>query len=141
MDFLRKDLIRTFSYTNINEYRCMEKQVVVNGRTYVKLGQSQAVTMVGNLYKCWDPIVKSYKYVLMVGVAKQHPRDLKITKQEGYSIANEKAYASPSIVMEVTKDFGKEQFKYLAMCYGEILPLEMVKTSKEIEAEKNSQLC
>jgi hypothetical protein len=119
----------------------MEKQVVVNGRTYVKLGQSQAVTMVGNLYKCWDPIVKSYKYVLMVGVAKQHPRDLKITKQEGYSIANEKAYASPSIVMEVTKDFGKEQFKYLAMCYGEILPLEMVKTSKEIEAEKNSQLC
>ncbi len=140
MDFLRKDLVRTFAYTTMNEYRGMERQVVVNGRTYVKLGQAQAVTLVGNLYKCWDPIVKSYKYVLMVGVAKQHPCDLKITKQEGYAIANENAYASPSIVMEVAKDFNREKFEYISMCYIELMHLSFVKTKKEIDAEKNSEI-
>ena len=137
---MRKDLIRTFSYTNMNDYRGMETKVVVNGRTYVKLGQAQAVTMVGNLYKCWDPSVESYKYMLMVGVAKQHPCDLKITKQEGYAIANENAYASPSIVMEVTKDFDKEKFIYTAMCYIELMHLSFVKTKKEIDAQKNPDM-
>lgn len=136
MDFLTKDLVRTFSYTNINDFRSMEKQVVVNGRTYIKLGQAQAVTMVGNLYRCYDPIVKSNKYVLMVGVAKQHPRDLKITKREGYAIANENAYASPSIVMEVDHEFNKEKFKYFSMLYIETMHLSMVKTKKEIDAEE-----
>lgn len=137
MDFLTKDLVRTFVYTTMNDCRCMDRNVVVNGRTYVKLGQAQAVTMVGNLYKCWDPIVKSYKYMLMVGVAKQHPCDLNITKKEGYAIANENAYASPSIVMEVSKEFNKEKFMYLSMCYIEMLHLSFVKTTKEIAAEKN----
>jgi hypothetical protein len=140
MDFLRKDLVRTFAYTTMNEYRGMERQVVVNGRTYVKLGQAQAVTLVGNLYKCWDPIVESYKYMLMVGVAKQHPCDLKITKQEGYAVANEHAYVSPAIVMEVDKDFNKEKFNLLAMCYIEMMHLNFVKTPKEIASEKNPEM-
>ena len=117
--------------------------MVVNGRTYYKIGQLQAVTMVGNLYKCYDPNVESFKYMLMVGVAKQHPRDLKITKQEGLEIANEKAYSCPSIVMEVPSDFTKEQFQMFADCYVEfamIKHLQLVKTNKELlndEIEKN----
>lgn len=136
MDFLTKDLVKTFSYSTMNEWRNMEKQMVVNGRTYVKFGQAQVVTLVGNLYKCWDPIVESYKNVLMVGVAKQHPCDLKITKRDGYEVANEKAYASPSIVMEVDHGFNKEKFNVIAMCYIETMNLSMVKTPKEIEDEK-----
>lgn len=143
MDFLTKDLVKTFSYSTANNYRNYEKQMVVNGRTYYKIGQLQAVTMVGNLYKCYDPNVESFKYMLMVGVAKQHPRDLKITKQEGLEIANEKAYSCPSIVMEVPSDFTKEQFQMFADCYVEfamIKHLQLVKTNKELlndEIEKN----
>lgn len=143
MDFLTKDLVKTFSYSTANNYRNYEKRMVVNGRTYYKIGQLQAVTMVGNLYKCYDPNVESFKYMLMIGVAKQHPRDLKITKQEGLEIANEKAYSCPSIVMEVPSDFTKEQFQMFADCYVEfamIKHLQLVKTNKELlndEIEKN----
>ena len=143
MDFLTKDLVKTFSYSSANNYGSYEKRVVVNGRTYYKTGQLQTVTMVGNLYKCYDPNVESFKYMLMVGVAKQHPRDLKITKQEGLEIANEKAYACPSIVMEVPSDFTKEQFQMFADCYVEFAMrkhLQFVKTNKELlkdEIEKN----
>lgn len=143
MDFLTKDLVKTFSYSTANNYGNYEKRMVVNGRTYYKIGQLQAVTMVGNLYRCYDPNVESFKYMLMVGVAKQHPRDLKITKQEGLEIANEKAYACPSIVMEVPSDFTKEQFQMFADCYVEFAMrkhLQFVKTNKELlkdEIEKN----
>ena len=140
MDFLTKDLVKTFSYSTINEWRNLEKQVVINGRTYVKFGQAQVVTLVGNLYKCWDPSVESYKNMLMVGVAKQHPCDLKITKQEGLSIANEKAYACPSIVMEVDHDFNKEKFNIIAMCYIETMNLEQVKTRQEIEVKQTEEI-
>lgn len=141
MDFLTKDLVRTFSYTTMNECRGIERQMVVNGRTYVKFGQAQAVTLVGNLYKCWDPIVESYKYMLMVGVAKQHPCDLNITKREGYAIANENAHISPSMIVEVNKDFNKEKFQFLSMCYIETMHLNMVKTKQEILFEKTSEEC
>ena len=143
MDFLTKDLVKTFSYSSANNYGSYEKRVVVNGRTYYKTGQLQTVTMVGNLYKCYDPNVESFKYMLMVGVAKQHPRDLKITKHEGLEIANEKAYSCPSIVMEVPSDFTKEQFEMFADCYIEFAMrkhLQFVKTNKELlndEIEKN----
>lgn len=138
MDFLTKDLVKSFSFSTANNWGTYEKRMVVNGRTYYKMGQYQAVTMVGNLYKCFDPNVESFKYMLMVGVAKQHPRDLKITKQEGLEVANEKAYACPSIVMEVSSDFTKEQFQMFAECYIDFAMrkhLEFVKTPKEIANE------
>ena len=135
MDFLTKDLLKTFYFTTINNERMDYKELVVNGRTYYKFGKYQAVTMVGNLYKVYDPDVESFKYMLMVGVAKQHPRDLKITKKEGFEIANEKAYACPSIVIEVSSKFDVNAFYGLAENYIDtvMLPnLNFVKTGTEI---------
>ena len=117
MDFLGKNLVDTFYYTDMFNYREGAKEMRVNGRTYHRTGTYQAVTMVGNLYEYYDPIVERHKRMVMIGIAKQHPRDLSITKTEGIEKANENAYASPCIVMEVDECFGQDNFSCLCEAY------------------------
>ena len=69
LDFLRKDLIETFYYTNMFEDRSTESKEVVNGREIMIKGQACATTLIGLLYHVYDPSVKSYKYILHIGVA------------------------------------------------------------------------
>lgn len=119
MDFLGKNLLDTFYYTDMFMNREGVKEMKVNGRTYARLGTYQAVTMVGNLYEYYDPIVEHHKKMVMVGIAKQHPCDLSITKEEGFEAANERAFVDPCLVMEVDDCFGKEQFMMMCEAYSQ----------------------
>ena len=144
MDFLGKELISTITYTDMFYDREGGKEMKINGRVFYKTGTYQAVTMVGNLYEYYDPIVERHKRFVMIGIAKQHPCDLSITKQDGYELANENAHLNPCIVMEVNKKFDVDNFRMFCEAYTQwCVDRTFVHTPKEIyqinQSKKNGQ--
>ena len=146
--FLFKELVNTFGYTTATQNRDVYADVSINGRHYRKYGTLQAVTFVGNLYKVgcsgegyWPkeqgPIQtsKNEKYVLVVGMAKQHPYDTKVNKELGYEVAHENALDNPCMVIEVQGKFTKRRFVDLVEYYLDTMKLEFIKTRGEIIAE------
>ena len=71
LDFLRKQVVDTFEFSNVATNRNFEKKVLVNGRTAVMTYAAPIAVMEGVLYKVYDHSVKSFKYVLHVGIGEQ----------------------------------------------------------------------
>lgn len=139
MDFLGKELIGTFYYTDMFSNREGAKRVVIDGREFYRGGTYQAVTMVGNLYEYYDPIVEHHKKFLMVGMAKQHPCDLTIDKNTGYEIANENAHVNPCFIMEVD-DMNSNDFSMLCDAYASFaINRRFIYTAKEIKKKNIEQ--
>ena len=146
--FLFKELVNTFAYTTATQNRDVYTDVSINGRRYRKYGTLQAVTFVGNLYKVGcsgkgyypmedGPIQtsKNEKYVLVIGMSKQHPYDTKINKETGYELAHEKMLDDPCMIIEVQGKFNKRRFVDLIEYYIDTMKLEFIKTKAEIIAE------
>ena len=144
-NFLFKELVNTFSYTTATQNREAFTDVSINGRRYRKYGTLQAVTFVGNLYKVgctgkgyWPkengPIQssKNGKYVLVIGMSKQHPYDTKVNKELGYEIATTNMLNNPIIMIEVQGKFNKRRFVNIVENYLDTMNLEFIKTHKEI---------
>lgn len=125
-----KEFVKSFSWTSLTENREVLKPVVIDGRKYYKTGREQAVTFVGNLYKIGGQMSK---YVLYVGMAKQHPDEHNVLVQDGIDIAAENAYTNPILVMEVFKDFDYNAFSEMMTTYWEYMPLDMLRTKEEKE--------
>lgn len=123
-----KEFVKSFSWTSVTENREVMKPMVIAGRKYYKTGREQAVTFVGNLYKISG---KMPKYVLYVGMAKQHPDEHNVLVQDGIDIAAENAYTNPMLVMEVFKDFDYNAFSEIMTTYWEYMPLDMLRTKEE----------
>ena len=131
-DFLQKELVRTFFYNNNSDDRSYEKKVIINGRTYYKECVATATTLVGNLYKVYDSSDERFKYCLIVGMARQHPNDIKITREEGIENANINALTSPSITMEFDHQISWDEFRDLASWYISTFKVQAIKTTEEI---------
>lgn len=125
-----KEFVKSFSWTSLTENREVLKPVVIDGRKYYKTGREQAVTFVGNLYKIDGQMSK---YVLYVGMAKQHPDEHNVLVPDGIDIAAENAYTNPILVMEVFKDFDYNAFSEMMTTYWEYMPLDMLRTKEEKE--------
>lgn len=125
-----KEFVKSFSWTSLTENREVLKPVVIDGRKYYKTGREQAVTFVSNLYKIDGQMSK---YVLYVGMAKQHPDEHNVLVQDGIDIAAENAYTNPILVMEVFKDFDYNAFSEMMTTYWEYMPLDMLRTKEEKE--------
>ncbi len=125
-----KEFVKSFSWTSLTENREVLKPVVIDGRKYYKTGREKAVTFVGNLYKIDGQMSK---YVLYVGMAKQHPDEHNVLVQDGIDIAAENAYTNPMLVMEVFKDFDYNAFSEMMTTYWEYMPLDMLRTKEEKE--------
>ena len=147
-DFLFKERVNTFGYTTATQDREAYTDVSINGRRYTKYGTLQAVTFVGNLYKTnvrgegyWPkeqgPIQtsKNEKYLLVIGMSKQHPYDTKVNKETGYEVAAENAINNPIIMIEVQGKFNYYRFKDIVEMYLSTMNLEFIKTKQEILAE------
>ena len=147
-DFLFKERVNTFGYTTATQDREAYTDVSINGRRYTKYGTLQAVTFVGNLYKTnvrgegyWPkeqgPIQtsKNEKYLLVIGMSKQHPYDTKVNKETGYEVAAENAINNPIIMIEVQGKFNYYRFKDIVEMYLSTMNLEYIKTKQEILAE------
>ena len=140
-DFLNKNLVRTFNWDDLCQNRSISEEVFINGREYLKTGVATATTIVGNLYLVYDQSVKHNKYVLLVGIARQHPNDLQVKRNEGIEIANLKSLDTPVMQIEFDHEVTWDEFEQLAEWYVEYQTPRFLKTSEEIkQSHKNKKL-
>ena len=137
-DFLTKKLIRTFDWNDLGYDRSISEEVCINGRKYLKTGVSTSTTVVGNLYLVYDQSVKRDKYVLLVGIARQHPNDLQVKRNEGIEIANLKSLDTPVMQIEFDHEVTWEEFVELAEWYVEHQTPRFLKTNEEIKQSRKN---
>ena len=139
-DFLTKDLVRTFDWNDLGYDRSISEEVCINGRKYIKTGVATATTVVGNLYLVYDQSVKQNKYVLLVGIARQHPNDLNVKREEGIEFANLKSLDTPVMQIEFDHEVTWDEFKELAEWYVTNQTAKFLKTRKEIEESRKNNV-
>lgn len=132
-DMSTKELVRSYSYSDIYTNRNDERVSVVKGRTIVELGTRTATTFVGNLYKVFDSSVKSYKYLLLVGVARQSQYcNTPVDEEEAVERAAENAQINPVLTYIVEQEFNDDYFIDLCIVMTEIMPTKFILTDEEM---------
>ena len=134
-----KELIKTYTYDDIHADRRDERVKVVKGRTVIELGTRAATSFVGNLYRVYDYSVKSYKQLLLVGVAKQ-PLDGEYEEFEEamYEEAMENAWVDPmvTIVLDNIEDsrvpINEDYFIDLCIVLSEMMKVQLLLTDEEM---------
>ena len=134
-----KELIKTYTYDDIHADRRDERVKVVKGRTVIELGTRAATSFVGNLYRVYDYSVKSYKQLLLVGVAKQ-PLDNGNGEFEDtiYEEAMENAWVDPmvKIVFDDIEDsrvpINEDYFIDLCIVLSEMMKVRLLMTDEEM---------
>ena len=134
-----KELIKTYTYDDIHTDRKGERVNVVKGRTVIELGTRAATSFVGNLYRVYDYSVKSYKQLLLVGVAKQ-PLDNGNGEFEEtiYEEAMENAWVDPmvKIVLDDIEDsrvpINEDYFIDLCIVLSEMMNVRLLMTDEEM---------
>ena len=134
-----KELIKTYTYDDIHTDRRGERVKVVKGRTVIELGTKAATSFVGNLYRVYDYSVKSYKQLLLVGVAKQ-PLDNGNGEFEDtiYEEAMENAWVDPmvKIVLDDIEDsrvpINEDYFIDLCIVLSEMMKVRLLMTDEEM---------
>lgn len=95
-DYLRKDVLKTLTATDMDERR-----ESVNGPTGFKLVYA-ATTLVGLMYRVYDPSVKSFNYIVHVGITTQNGDG------ENMDDEYEKAYYNAVTDPQVTFNLGTD---------------------------------
>lgn len=141
MEFKFKELVNVVTVSTINSNNEMTKQVVINGRKYLKYGTMTGATMAAVQFKLNGPSINN-KYLVVFGLSRQHPNDIVVTKEQGYEKAMENALISPVMVMyfdeKITNDTFLEDIMLQYICS---LPIEFIKTKQEIELEGKNISC
>lgn len=134
-----KELIKTYTYDDIHTDRRDERVNVVKGRTVIELGTRAATSFVGNLYRVYDYSVKSYKQLLLVGVAKQPLDGGGIDFEDSmYEEAMENAWINPivKIVLDDVEDstvpINEDYFMDLCIVLSEMMKVELLLTDEEM---------
>lgn len=137
LDMTTKELVKTFVYDDINSNRQVQKTKVVNGRTIIELGTRPATLFVGNLYKVFDLDVKSFKYLLVVGVARQNVNWNKpINKDQAEEFAMYNCLNNPFAQIVLDEPISNDDFFCdLGIVFSNLLPHKMIKTDEEIFLE------
>ena len=132
LDFLRKDLVETFYFTNVNDNRTYVNREIVNGREVDVRGQVCATTLIGLLYRVYDPSVESYKYILHVGVANQGNADAVVDVDEEYEEAYINALMNPQIQYVIGNDYTSFDWKVFSLAILSTQPKRFVLTDEEV---------
>ena len=135
MDFLTKNLIGEYSYTDVNKDRSSIKRVLINGRKYLKTGTKTATTVVAFQYKVFNPSINRSEYITLIGIARQHSGDTKITMEEGYEIAATNAMVSPIASFTFPVECSEYTISKIMRAYVDELPINFIKTQEELLAQ------
>lgn len=132
LDFLRKDLVETFYFTNVDDNCTYANREIVNGREVDVRGQVCATTLIGLLYRVYDPSVESYKYILHVGVANQGNADAVVDVDEEYEEAYINALMNPQIQYVIGDDYTSFDWKVFSLAILSTQPKRFVLTDEEV---------
>ena len=105
-DYLRKDVLKTLTASDIDERRECITHECVNGHKVTVEGTYAATTLVGLLYRVYDPSVKIYNYIIHVGITTQDG-DVECMDDE-----YEKAYYNAVTDPVVTFNLGVEPYNF-----------------------------
>lgn len=141
LDFSNKEFVRSFTYSNLKNDRHVCKDEVILGRKHTKHGIACATTMVCDCWKVYDPSVERFRYVYLAGVARQHPKDILVKYSDGVEIAHEKAMTDPVMKLVFDDPVAFEYIEWMMQQYVNMLPIQLVKTKKEIEYEEFLNNC
>lgn len=140
LDLLRKELVDECWYSTINENRKSIKRERINGRLYEKHGVECAITLYALKYKVPVQSNEQFKYVVLIGLAKQHPCDTIISLEEGIEIAKTNAMISPCFNMTFDNDVDMDSIKMIMRSYYIYnIPSQFVKTTQEIIAQNKDK--
>lgn len=127
-----KEWVRSYAFNDIYTNRNDERRKVIKGRTTIELGTRIATSFVGNLYRVYDSSVESFKYLLLVGVARQNPDfDSPITVEEAEEVAAMNAWLNPVLTYTVDEVIDDDHFLDLCIVMREMMPKIFVKTPEE----------
>lgn len=113
LDWTTKELVKTYEVDDMFQSRTYTDYVSINGHLYSHTGTVAALFFVGDLYKVYDPSVKSYKYVLVVGRSQQCLKDgtskeakLQLKEKEDILVetASLNAKTNPIAVIEISNE-------------------------------------
>lgn len=134
LDWLSKELLETYCFSNIDEDRTRSKEVIINGRPYIKYGVECATTVVALKYKVFDPSINRHKFAILYGIARQNPGDLIITAEEGKEIAMENALINPVMKVEYMNDPDAFTVNLFMRAYVAGLSVKFVNTKQELKS-------
>lgn len=127
-----KEWVRSYAFNDIYTNRNDERRKVIKGRTTIELGTRIATSFVGNLYRVFDSSVESFKYLLLVGVARQNPEyDSPIAVEEAEEVAAINSLLNPVLTYIVDEVIDDDHFLDLCIVMREMMPKIFVKTPEE----------
>lgn len=115
LDFLTKELVRSFFYTNVRLDRDFTKEVELNGRLYTKYCQDTSTFLTGHLYKLNNG--NDGSYLLLVGRQRQLPNDLNQDTSKLEELSSTNSFSHPSIMVELDHEISYDEFCALAEWY------------------------
>ena len=137
-----KKLVDEFVVSDIHTDRSCEKETVnEDGRRVISLGSYCASTFVGKLFKMNGPSVNPNKrYLLLVGLSRQNPMDIKQNEDLAIEMAAENAMVDPIMTVWLPEHISGTRFKYFIEPYLNSLPEKLVLTSKQAKKKKEKDL-
>lgn len=133
MKFLTKTLVGDYNYSNRKHDRDCYKEVRINGRKYLKWGTATATTAVAFQYKVFDPSINRSEYIVLVGIARQHPGDTALSHEDGMEIASVNALTNPVMTLTFPTKMDAETIECFMANYIDSLPVVFVKTKEELD--------
>lgn len=128
-----KELVCSYDWSDVNDERQMTVSEIIDGRKVVKYGRYCSTTAVADIYELKDcPSDEPFKYLMLVGIARQHPNETTVSRKVGVDVASTNAKSQPIISMKLHEvpcyPFVANLIEnYVVAC----LPAQFVRTAKE----------
>lgn len=130
---LDKELVRSYDYSDYNEDRIHATDERIDGRVYVKFGRHTSTAFVGEVFDIHAPSDEPLKYVLLIGMSRQHPDEHTGTKEIGVELAAQNALINPIARIDLPDVPSYEMFKTLCENYMKLMPKQFIRTKEERE--------
>lgn len=126
-----KKLVASYDVSDYNDPRQFSTDEIINGRKYTKHGRYTATTFVGNVWELDCPSDEPFKYLLMVGMSRQHPNERQGSRSAGVELAAERSFSEPLFTMPMMTIPTYSAFVNICNGYLTTVPCEFVRTKQE----------
>lgn len=130
-DFLGKELVCSYDYSDFNESRNHTTQEIINGRVWLKTGKYTSTAFVGDVYKLDVSSDEPFKFILLIGLSRQHPNERQASRKEGVEVAAVNAKFTPFASMRFMNVPTYDDFRTICETYLKTIPYQFVRTKEE----------
>lgn len=134
-----KELVRSYKWSDYNEDRNFVTEEIINGRTYLKTGRYCSTAFVGEVWKVRTSSDEPFKYLMLVGMSRQHPNEAMGSRAAGIEIAAENAFINPIMKFEMIEYPDYDDFVKIIEGYMGTVPAQYIRTKAEREILEDSK--